>query len=99
MRISEAERSDLYTGFVEVFGPKRAETLMGAIRIDEVDEVATKTDLAMLRADLMGEIGTVRVDLAELRAEFKSDLTRLSFILVAGFLGIIATLIGVGLFA
>lgn len=80
MRISEADRADLYTGFVEVFGPKRAETMMSVIGTKDLDEVAT------------------RGDIAELRAEFKSDLTRLSFILVAGFLGIIATLIGVGLF-
>ena len=61
-----------------------------------LDHVATKTTSS-------SEIGTnvfrseMKVEIAELRAEFKADFTRLSFILVAGFLGIIATLIGVGI--
>lgn len=80
MALSEAERTDLYTGLVEVFGPTRAEIMMSAYKLHDLDEVATKGDLA------------------DLRAEIKSDFVRLSFILVAGCLGIIATLIGVGLF-
>ena len=80
MSLSEAERADLYTGLVEVFGPTRAEIMMSAYKLHDLDEVATKRDLA------------------ELRAEFKSDFTKLSFILVGGFLGVIATLIGVGIF-
>jgi len=86
--ISEADRADLYTGLVEVLGPTRAETLMSAIV--DLEQVATRRDLAELKAEF-------RVEIAQLRAEFKADFTRLSFILVAGFLGVIATLIGVGL--
>ena len=89
MPISEADRTDLYTGLAQVLGPKRAEILMDAIV--GLDQVATKRDVAELRAEF-------RVEMAQLRAEFKSDFTKLSFILVGGFLGVIATLIGVGVF-
>lgn len=88
MPISEAERADLYTGLSEVVGQRRAEILMSAIA--DLDMVATKGDIVELRSEL-------KVEIAELRAEFKADFARLSFVLVAGFLGIIATLIGVGI--
>jgi len=66
MSISEAARSDLYTGLRDVLGPERAETLMSAIPLHDLDEVATKRDIAELRADM-----------AELRTEFKTDIADL----------------------
>lgn len=54
--ISEAARSDLYTGLVEVLGPDRAETLMSAIPLYDLDEVATKRDLQVLKGELRAEI-------------------------------------------
>lgn len=78
MAISEAARSDLYTGLRDVLGPERAETLMSAIPLHDFDEVATKADLAILRAELMGEIRGLRVelktDIANLRAELTSEV-------------------------
>ncbi len=68
MAISEAARSDLYTGLVEVLGPERAETLMSAIPLYDLDEVATKRDLLVLKGDL-------QVLKAELRAEFTAMLS------------------------
>lgn len=56
MAISEAARSDLYTGLVEVLGPDRAETLMSAIPLYDLDEVATKRDLQVLKGELRAEI-------------------------------------------
>jgi hypothetical protein len=70
MAISEAARSDLYTGLRDVLGSERAETLMSAIPLHDLDEVATKGDLAELRADL-------RADMAELKAELKEDIAEL----------------------
>ena len=48
MAISEAAGSDLITGLRDVLGPERAETLMSAIPLQDLDEVATKRDLAVL---------------------------------------------------
>lgn len=70
MSISEAARSDLYTGLRDVLGPERAETLMSAIPLHDLDEVATKRDIAELRAEL-------RADMAELRTEFKTEIADL----------------------
>jgi ribosomal protein L29 len=70
MAISEAARNDLYNGLRDVLGPERAETLMSAVPLHDLDEVATKGDLAELRADL-------RAEMSELRAEFKSELAQL----------------------
>lgn len=52
MAISEAARSDLYTGLRDVLGPGRAETLMSAIPLHDLDEVATKRDIAARRAQV-----------------------------------------------
>lgn len=70
MAISEAARSDLYTGLSEVIGPERAEVLMNAIPLHDLDEVATKGDMATLKAELKG-------DLATLKAELKADIAEL----------------------
>ena len=67
MAISEAARHDLYTGLSELLGPERTETLMSALPIYDLDEVATKGDIAELRAEIKG-------DIAELRAEIKGDI-------------------------
>lgn len=81
MAISEAARSDLYTGLRDVLGPERAETLMSAIPLHDFDEVATKADLAILRAELMGEISGLRAELmgeiSGLRVELKTDIANL----------------------
>lgn len=62
-----------------------------------LDHVATKSDIVEVRSELNVFRSEMKVEIAELRAEFKADFARLSFVLVAGFLGIIATLIGVGI--
>lgn len=67
MAISEADRADRYTGFVETFGPRRAEILMSAIPLHDLDQVATKADLQILSAEL-------RAEMAELGGEFHSEL-------------------------
>jgi hypothetical protein len=86
--ISEAARSDLYTGLSQVLGPERAETLMSAIPLHDLDQVATKGDLALLasdlrsemadlRSDLRSEMADLRTDLAGLRTELKTDIADL----------------------
>lgn len=79
MSISEAARSDLYTGLSRVLGPDRAETLMSAIPLQDLDQVATKGDLAVLSADLRSDMADLRTelktDIAELRAELRTELS------------------------
>lgn len=69
MAISEAARSDLYTGLSEVIGPERAEVLMSAIPLHDLDEVATNGDLAVMKSELRTEMAELRAEMAGLRAE------------------------------
>lgn len=81
MAISEAARHDLYTGLRDVIGPERAETLMSALPLHDLDEVVTKADLRAEAAGLRAEIAELRTDLraeiAELRTETRSGLAGL----------------------
>lgn len=95
MPISEAARNDLYTGLTEVLGPNRAETLMSVIRLHDLDEVATKGDLALLKTEFQSLRDTVEnLDVRFQKVEQKLD--HLIFVLIAGLFAVIATLIGVG---
>ncbi len=67
MAISEAARHDLYTGLRDVIGPERAETLMSAIPLHDLDEVVTK-------ADLRAEAAGMRAEIAELRSGLRSEI-------------------------
>lgn len=70
MAISEAARSDLYNVLSRVIGPDPAETLMSAVPLHDLDEVATKGDLAESRE-------ATRADIAELRTELKTEIAEL----------------------
>jgi hypothetical protein len=80
MTSPKADRHDLYNGLIEVLGPKRAETLMAAIPPFDISELLTRTEL--------------RAQLAELRAEFKSDLHQILLALIGGLIVILGAMIG-----
>ena len=87
MAISEAARSDLYTGLRDLLGPERAETLMTAIPLHDLDEVATKGDIAELRA-------ATKADIADLRAELKMDIGSLQKTMTNWMLTLLVAIIG-----
>ncbi len=101
MAISEAARADLYTGLRQLLGPERTETLMSAMRIQEIDHLATRSDVGRLGAqvDVLGarvdavEAGLGRVEESLLGMAAKID--RLLYALVAGLVAIVAALAGV----
>jgi hypothetical protein len=70
--ISEAARNHLYTGLAELLGPERTETLMSAIPRHDLDEVATKSDILLLKSDIALLGAELR---EEFRSEFRSELT------------------------
>ena len=73
---------------------------MNAIPLHDLDEVATKGDLALLRSEVHGDLKLLATDLDGLKAvaaRIDTKLDRLVFILVAGLFAVVATLIGVGL--
>ncbi len=87
MAISEAARSDLYTGLRDVIGAERAETLMSAIPLHDLDEVATKADLAELRAEL-------KMEIAELRVEVSSEIAAVRRTMSNWMLTLMVTIVG-----
>ncbi len=89
--ISEAARADLYTGLSEAIGPERAETLMSAIPLHDLDEVATKADLAVLAAELRAEIADLR---AEFKAELADQIGALRTVMTNWMLTILVTVVG-----
>jgi len=63
MAMSAAEHSDLYTGLTEVLGESRAEVLMRAIPLHDLDQVATKRDLEVMRLEMRTQIAEAVVKL------------------------------------
>lgn len=94
MAISEAARSDLYTGLRDVLGPERAETLMTVVPLHDHDEVATKRDLAELRADLRAEMSEMRAEMAEMKAELKIDIASFQRTMTNWMLTLLVAIIG-----
>lgn len=85
MAISEAARSDLYTGLVEVLGPDRAETLMSAIPLYDLDEVATKRDLQVLKGELRAEIS---IEVGSLRKTMTNWMLTQSVAIIGAIVGV-----------
>ncbi len=85
MAISEAARSDLYTGLVEVLGPDRAETLMSAIPLYDLDEVATKRDLQVLKGELRAEIS---IEIGSLRKTMTNWMLTQSVAIIGAIVGV-----------
>lgn len=84
MPISEAERADLYNGLAEVLGQNRAEILMTHWPRYDINEVATKSDLADLRAELRDGLAAVN-----------DRLDRLFLTILVGMFGIVTAMVGV----
>ena len=80
MTSPEAARPDLYNGLIEVFGPKRAETLMAALSAYDHKELLTRDEF--------------RAGIAELRAELKSDLHQILLAMIGGLIVILGAMVG-----
>jgi hypothetical protein len=83
MAVSEPDRHDLDRG-LEALGKRRAETFMNLVTSVPWTEVATKRDVAELRAELSEIRASRKQDIADLRAEMHRALRLqlLSFITV-----------------
>lgn len=72
MAISEPERHDLYQGMVEALGQKRAETFMNLVTTVPWSEVATKADVANLRAEVKSDVAGLQ---SALRGQLRAFVT------------------------
>ncbi|MDQ1396877.1 MAG: hypothetical protein QOG64_2136, partial [Acidimicrobiaceae bacterium] len=81
MATDERSRHELYRKLEEILGLERATTLMEHLPPSGWGDVATKTDIALvradvvvLRADMTASLGGVRGDLEVLRADMTASL-------------------------
>lgn len=91
---SIADRHRLYEHARQTWGEPTARTLMDLLPPDP-DQLATKADLALTRADLRSEMAELRTELrtemAELRVELHQALADQTRTLVLGAVGAIMT--------
>ena len=69
MSVSESQRHQLFQWFEEAMGPERAAVMMDLLPPVGWSDLATKTDVEMLRIELKGEMAELRGDMAQLRGE------------------------------
>ena len=88
MAISEKSRSVIYRSFSDLLGEEATADMLAHFPSRDVDEPATKADLAVLRgemgelrAEMRGEMGELRAELrgemGELRAELRGEIGEL----------------------
>ena len=74
MAISEKSRSVIYQSFSDLMGEEATEEMLAHFPSRDVDEPATKADLAVLRAE-MGELAAdLRSEMADLRGELLGEM-------------------------
>lgn len=98
MAVTEEARNDLYNHLQETMGRDRARTLMEMLpplgwgdvatkqdleRLEQtMGGMATKVDLAELKTELKTEIGELRADMKDLRAELYKVVTAQTLVLL-----------------
>ncbi len=77
MPVSEAERMELVGKLTDAIGKEAAETLMACVLPDGRDQLATKAELEVLRAETNAGFAALRSDLEILRAETNTGFVEL----------------------
>ena len=86
--LTDAERHDLYEGFLEILGERRAKLMMKTVPPVAWTDVATKADLQRLEDGLGGRIDSVG---DRLRAEFYDRMEQQTRTLL---IALVSTLVG-----
>jgi hypothetical protein len=90
--VNEFQRHQVFQWFEEAMGPERAAIIMDLLPPVGWGDIATSTDLELLRAE-------VRAEFADLRAEIKAGNAELLYKLWFGLVASQATLVGLVLAA
>ena len=85
MAVTEIERTELANRLVLAIGKEATETLMNCIIPEGRDQLATKDDLRVLSAELRGEM-------AELRGDVDSALSRQTRLIMTTMVGFMLTI-------
>ena len=76
MAITDASRYAMQSALIKAIGADEAETLMEHLPPLGWGDVATKTDLALLNAELRLEMEKLRSEMEKQRSEFKDAMHR-----------------------
>ncbi len=77
MAISEKSRSVIYRSFSDLLGEEATADMLAHFPSRDVDEPATRADLAVLRGELRAEMGELRAELRAEMGELRIDMHRL----------------------
>ena len=77
MSIEERELHELHNGLEELLGPERAATLMSRLSPVSWPEVATRSDLAAVKADVKADVAAVRADIVATKLELEEKISSL----------------------
>ena len=75
--LTEAQRHQLYSELTEVLSTEGAAIIMDVVGSVTINELATKSDIAGVRAELKMDIAGVRAELVGVRSELKTDIAEL----------------------
>ena len=74
------------------FTEEHAELIVDAIN-DQSDQLATKNDLAMLKAELKADITELRAEISEVKSELKEEIKEAKIDLLKWFIPLILTVL------
>ncbi|MBM3467469.1 MAG: DUF1640 domain-containing protein [Alphaproteobacteria bacterium] len=74
------------------FTEEHAELIVDAIN-DQSDQLATKNDLALLKAELKADITEVRAEISEVKSELKEEIKEAKIDLLKWFIPLILTVL------
>ena len=74
------------------FTVEHAELIVDAIN-DQSDQLATKNDLALLKAELKADITEVRAEISEVKSELKEEIKEAKIDLLKWFIPLILTVL------
>lgn len=77
MSVSDRERRDIFNGFEATHGEEFANTIMQLLPNQPADQLATRSDLHALGAELRGEMAELRADMIERFAVAKVETHRM----------------------
>ncbi len=95
--LTEAQRHQLYTELSGVLSTEGVAILMDVVGSVTIAELATKTDIALLKTDMAELRAELKTDMAELKtqmAELKHDLTRSMATMLFVSQGVLVSIVG-----
>jgi len=77
MPVTAAQRHQLFLWFEEHMGQELAPTMMELMPPAGADDLASRSDVHLLRSELRTEATALRTEMAELRSELRTDMAEL----------------------